>query len=335
MRSAFRPARFLALALALAVASGCLGRGSDLGDPRVVRADSKAAFSAAGWAYDGEALESVDATVDATFNDADNAGSAVVTWMVEGQTWKAEFDLFAEAPNRSFMDGGIEFDLTEHGDSGVADASVPKILALVAAWGEARVSVEDVPLKDPTGAETWSAHVMASDTTVRGTDGKIATGAGGAYDPARPGDARRVEGDRQLLFALRPHPREAPLAPFAENFTGDVVPQGETAFPFAAEIGGAIHVEFTAQGAQGAPAGVGQGSLALVSPSGTEVATGAFQVTPAGPATTSLDWLATESGEWTLVVSGEGAFSFLAAASVVYGSSDSFFTLTWDDFEIS
>lgn len=321
----------VALATALLLA-GCFGPDA-LGDPRVVRAESKAAFSAAGWAYDG-AVDSVDATVDATFNDADNAGSAILAWNAGGVGWRVEFDQFAEAANKSFMDGGIEFDLTEHGDSGVADASIPKILALVAAWGEARVSLDGEPLMDPTGSETWSAHVMASDTTVRGADGKIANAAGGAYDPAKPADARRTEGDRQLLFALKPHPRATPPTPVNETFVGESAPAADASHAFPAEFGGTIRVTFTAGGASGTPVALAQGSITLVSPSGTEVTSDAFQVTPAG-AEAALEWPATEAGDWTLRVTGQGPFSYNAAVSVEYPAGDAFVTLTWDDYEIT
>lgn len=334
-----RLSQVLLALVAASAAAGCFGAQSGLGDPRTVIAEGSARVSEAGWAYDGADLHEVPARFEGSFNDAENSGSAVITVSMPGEpAMRIEFDSFAEAAGKGFMDGGIAFDLVEHGDSGTADASVPRILALVAAWGEARLLIGGEPVLDPaTGAASWSAHVMASDTTVRGADGKIATADGSApYDPAAPADARRVEGDRQLLFSLKPHPRATPPAPF--NASEDVTvsgPADEKSFPVPAEFGARVRVSVSTSGLAGPlPAGAGNLEVRLVSPSGTEVASQSTQVTPASvPGSVELEWNAVEAGEHQVVVTAQGAFSYSVTMSTEYGS-DRFFTFTWDDFSI-
>lgn len=336
-RRSSRIALILAALVAAGGLAGCFGATEGgLGDPRTVTATGKAYFSATGWGYGGGG-QSVDATFEGTFNDADNTGTATIRFKAGEEEVVVTFDKFAEAAGKTFQDGGVEFDILEHGDSGVADASVPKLLALVAAWGEATVTAGGEPEADPmTGAPTWTAHVMASDTTVRGADGKITKADGTTpYDPASPADAKTVEGDRQLLFILKPHARAAEPAPVNETQSASVQsPQYSESYAFQGEVGGMGLVRITLVGASGSPLGGGSATVVVKNPSGVETSSTNAALTPGtGPATAEATFVTDQAGEYVIEVSGNGVFEYELAYTVDYTPMPGV-TLTWDDFTI-
>ncbi len=326
------PAGLVLLLTAASVTAGCLDVLTGSSGSRTVRAAGDAFFSEAGWAYAGDGRH-VNASFEGKFDEAANTGSATIE--VEG--FRVAFDRFFEAPGKTFQSGGVAFDIVEHGDSGVADASVPRILAVVAAWGEANVTSDGTPFPDPvTGAPTWLAHVMASDTTVRGADGKIAAKDGARpYDPASPSDARRIEGDRQLLFSLKARPRTMAVEPFNATDGGEVRGEYNQSFAIPAQAGGRIGLALRGSGPGPFPAGLGELSVILEAPSGAELITLGGQYSPADfPIEEDAAAIALETGDYTVDVTGRGTFTYSIGMSVDY-ATELTLTLTWDDFETS
>lgn len=338
------PARTVVLTVTLVLAAGglagCFGaENSDLGDPRTFVAEGPAKLSMAGWAYDGAGLETVTARIEGTVNDADNSGSVVVSFNVSGQEMRIEFDEFAEADGKAFMDGGVVFDIVEHGDSGVSTPAIPKILALIAAWGEARFVVDGSPVADTnTGGPTYAAHVMVSDDTVRQADGKITKADGTApYDPATPGDAMVIAGDRQILFHLAPHAADGSGVAFEQNESVTVSSQEDVEeFPIPGTFGalGSVTIRIGSP-ADPVPAAAGTLDVRILSPSGAEAGSATFQASPAtvGQEQT-IEWTFAEAGEYVVRAVGSGGFTYDLAMRVDYAAPMSM-TLTWDELEIS
>ncbi|HVM45217.1 MAG TPA: hypothetical protein VM582_04720, partial [Candidatus Thermoplasmatota archaeon] len=191
--------RTFPLVLALALLAGCFG-GEEVPNERQFAASG--GVVTAGWSYDGASVVGRGATLQGSTNDAENTGAIDATFVIDGATWTVRVGSFAQAPGADFQDGGVAHALDEHGDTGVADTSIPRIHALVAAWGSASVMREGKLVTQ----EPWSAHLMVSRDTVRGADGRITKADGTTpYDPNAPGDARRVENDPQAFLVLR-HP---------------------------------------------------------------------------------------------------------------------------------
>ena len=211
----------------------------------VVKAGSGKA--GAGWAYDGATVSGGDATLDGAVVNAENTGAIFANFTFAGGKYAVVFDQFKQAEGKVFQDGGIAFGLTEHGDSGTADAMIPKIHAKVAAYGSASVSRDGVAVKGKAG-ERWAAHLMVYDDAVRGPDGKI-TKADGAtpYDPKTPADAKTYPGQSQAMLKLvSPDGENATRAPVTTNknvtlqgasATGDVdIPVEMGAEPFTITV---------------------------------------------------------------------------------------------------
>lgn len=327
---------FVALACLLLLA-GCFGK--------EVSPDTRA-FSAAsgqaslGWAYDGAGLQAAGAAIDGSVVDSANTGLVNVSFDLAGSRWSVVFDQFAQAADKPFMDGGVEIDLDEHGDTGVADASIPRIHALVAAWGKAVVARDGVPLTP----EPWNAHLMVSADTVRGADGKIAKADGATpYDPTSPSDARRLEGDPQVLFWIK-HPQGETFSRAPENLTASATCQGpqcgssvEIPLPAGAAM---LDLNLTVTGPDSPspiPLGpVGRGRYILQDANGTELASGDVAPGASGPAVVAVGAipLAGVAGPLSLTVTGDGAFTVLATGSASF-SDIPFVVLTWDDVTLA
>lgn len=323
----------LTLVLAALPLAGCFGAEETPLERTVSATGGKAS---AGWAYDGAGIESASAKLDGLVNNPDNTGSVTATFTYAGSEWAILFEQFAAAPDKAFMDGGVAFDLVEHGDSGVADASIPRIHAIVAAWGKATVTRDGAPVAGQSGATEWSAHLMVSDTTVRGADGKILKADGATpYDPASPADARRVEGDPQaILWVKSPDGENAARAPVPVTGSAAFLgPESTQTIEVPAEKGARVALNLTADGG-GNPLAVGQVAFRLVDAAGTEVAAvGQQTVTPAAAYSGVLE-VAEATGPLTLEITGQGVFTASVEGAVSYADVP-FLVLTWDDVTVS
>lgn len=328
-----RRAFVLALVLSTLPLAGCLG-GDEVPDERRVTAAGGAATL--GWAYDGVGVVGRDATLEGVLRNGDNAGVVNVTFTAEGDVYIVRFDAFAQAEGKDFMDGGVAFGLDEHGDTGVADASIPRIHATIAAWGKAIVLRNG----EPEGGEPWSAHLMVSRDSVRGEDGRITKSDGATpYDPATPADARRIEGDPQVLFWVK-HPRGETFARPPAGVFANVscaAPQCAQSADLAFEPGvGVLAMNVTVVGPE-APAPIplgalGQGRFVVVDANGTDLAAGDFTLSPGGaPGVTPVEVpLAGLALPLALQVTGDGAFTVRAEGAVTYVDRP-FLVVTWDD----
>jgi hypothetical protein len=326
---------FVALACLLLVA-GCLGKDSAPDTRTVMASEGKASM---GWSYDGAGLQAATASLDGLFVDSANTGNVNISFELADSRWSVVFDKFAQAADKPFMDGGIEFDLDEHGDTGVADKSIPKIHALVAAWGQASVSRDGVPVT----LDAWSAHIMVSEDTVRGVDGKITKTDGATpYDPATPADARRIEGDPQVLFWIK-HPQGETFSRAPESITASVSCQGpqcgssvEIAIPKGASMLD-LNVTFSGPASPvSVPVGpVGQGRLTILDANGTELAGIDIATSPAGNGSTAIGSIALEGAPLplTMTLAGDGAFTATATGMARFQNIP-FIVLTWDDITV-
>lgn len=322
------------LVIAAAPLAGCFGAEEVVNERTVTASGGRVS---PGWAYDGAGVEPAAASLTATFLNAENTGAATVAFDYAGSKWTVTFDTFAQAADKAFMDGGIAFDLAEHGDTGVADASIPRVLALVAAWGTATVTRDGVPVTGAAG-ERWAAHVMVSDTTVRNAEGKILKSDGATpYDPSAPGDATRVEGDTQVLLKLvHPDGETAARAPAPVAASLDFAgPEEMQTVEVPIETGAAtLNVTFTAAPSQ---VGVGVGNFAarIVDAAGTEFGTASGSIQgPTGSVVLVGAPLGGAQGPLTIEVTGQGAFSLAIAGQVEYDDHP-LLVLTWDDATVA
>lgn len=321
--------RALLLAALVVVSAGCFGDEALPAERQVSASGGKAS---AGWDYAGTATTPAAASLSGTLHDPEDRGNVSASFDYAGARWTVLFDQFGGA--QPFMDGGIEFGITEHGDSGVADTSIPKIRARVAAWGTAIVARDGVPVAGAAG-DRWSAHLMASEDTVRGSDGRILNAAGTApYDPANAGDARVTMDDPQAFLKLvHPDGETAARAPLnaseALSFAG---PESTQAVEIPSEKGAVLlQVNVTIAGPQSAPFGVGRATLTLKDAGGNATKTSEVTVAPNQPTTASFELAGAEiAGPFTLEVKGLGAFTATVAYNVVFDDHP-FIVLTWDD----
>lgn len=322
----------LVLALLAMPLAGCFGAEDVPAERSVVASGGKASR---GWAYDGAGLESVGASLDGKLNDPDNAGVVNVTFDFAGSTWVATFDTFAAT--KDVQDGGIEFEIDEHGDTGVGDTAIPKIHAIAAAWGSAKV-MRDGALATP---EPWTAHLMVSADTVRGADGKIAKADGATpYDPSAPTDARRVEGDMQAIMFLK-HPQGETYSRAPANVTAALscaAPQCMQTAELAFEEGAdslELNVTVSAPSTLPAPAGpLGQGRVAIVDANGTELASLTIAPNPQAGTPTPLP-VPLDGAVFPLSVqvTGDGVFDVNVAGTATY-TDVPFIVLTWDEVTV-
>ncbi len=289
-----------------------------------------------GWAYDGAGIAVASATLSGTLKNSENTGSVLVAFNYAGSAWTIDFSNFAEGAGKEFMDGGVAFDLTEHGDSGVADTSIPKILARIAAWGTAKVTRDGQLLSGAMGSDAWSAHLMVSDTTVRDINGKISKEGGAPYDPAAPADAVRVEGDPQaFLWIKSPDGEAAKRAPVPVNgavsFAG---PESTQSIDVPAEKGANVFLNVTGSPQAGpAPLGVGTVVFELVDAEGNVLQSSQGTVTPNTPAAGTLV-AENAPGPLTVRIKGAGAFTASVEGTIAFDDHP-FLVLTWDDVTLA
>ena len=321
--------------LALASFAGCVG---DDEAPAQYRVQAENGVASRGWAYDGAGLAPAQASLAGEVRDAENTGALTATFTLDGARYEVVFDQFAQAEGREFMDGGVAFALDEHGDTGVADASIPRIHATLAAWGKAKVSRDG----ELVTSEPWNAHVMISRDTVRGTDGRIAKADGATpYDPNAPADARRIENDPQAILWIK-HPQGETFQRPPANLTASLAcqaPQCATAQELAIEEGAAtLTLNVTLAGPDPTlPVGaVGQGRVALIDANGTELAGFDVAPGPGGPSVTAIDAVPLDDAvlPLSLTLTGSGVFSVTAEGSATY-TDVPFIVLTWDEVTLT
>lgn len=332
MRSSSRLVAGLLVLCALASA-GCFGD-DPLPASRMVSATGGRVSE--GWAYDGVGVATGGASLEGTLDNPGNAGSVKVSFDLHGSKYVATFDQFKES--KPFMDGGVAFALDEHGGTGVGDASIPRIHALVAAWGTAKVTKDGKPLAGKAG-EAWTAHLMVSRDTVRGADGKITKADGTTpYDPATPDDARRVENDPQALFFVK-HPdgetaERAPVTGSAAVAISGPQQTGTAEVPVEAGAEAAtVNVTIT-PGATPVP--LGQVAVRILDANGTELASEpATNVLPNQPVVKTFELGADKlAGPLTVEVSGSGAYSATVDWTVAFDDHP-FLVVTWDEVTLA
>lgn len=325
----------LVLALALPLA-GCFG---DDGAPATRTVTATGGKVSAGWAYGGEGLAPGGATLDGFLSNPDNAGSVNVTFEHDGAAYVVAFDRFAQASGKDFMDGGVAFGLDEHGDTGVADTSIPKIHATIAAWGQASVTRNGAPLVGKAG-DLWSAHLMVSRDTVRGADGRILKADGATpYDPNTPADALRVENDPQAIFWIKSPDGETAARPVVQ-VSGNLTcagPQCVQTLSIPTEAGAeSLTLNLTFASAQDPlPAAAGEATVTLRDAGGNATQTTSATLTPGQQATMGFQVSGADiSGPFTLELTGAGAFTARVSGEIVYADKP-FLVVTWDEVTVA
>lgn len=326
--------RLLAPLVALTLLAGCFGAEVVPTERSATAMDGKAS---PGWAYDGAGVTGAGATLSATLDNAANTGVVHVEFDYHGARYVVHFAEFKQAEGKAFMDGGVAFDLVEHGDSGTADASIPKITARIAAWGVATVTRDGEALVGAAGP-LWSAHLMVSDDTVRSADGKITKADGAApYAPDAAGDAKVVAGDAQALFWIKhPDGETAARAPVVGSGTISCSAGECGTLDVPTENGTeslVVRANFT--GPAGSPLAFAQARVSLLDAEGNEVVGQDVVSTPAEPAQVVFELGGEEiPGPLTLRVAGPGAYAVEASYEIAYDDHP-FIVLTWDDVVVA
>jgi len=330
------PVLLAALCLLALPLTGCLG-GDKAPDTHTVKAT--AGRVSPGFAYDGAGLEGGDATLDGQATNSENKGAFFANFTYKGSKYAVVFDQFQGASDKPFQDGGVAFNLDEHGASGHGDAMLPKLHAQVAAWGTASVTRDGSPVTGKAGPG-WSAHLMVFDDAVRGPDGKITKADGSApFDPSKPEDAKTYPGQKQAILKLvSPDGETAKRSPV--KVAQDVSMQGpQAAGSVAIPIEkGALPFKITVNGtpASPAPAGVGQITVSIKADT-KEFATDQGQVLPNQPYSHVFEVKAENLGNATKIVvdlSGAGAYTAQVSALVEY-ADEPLLVVTWDNPTLS
>ena len=339
------PVLLIALAFVGLPLAGCFGND---GPPPSYTVKATGGKASAGWAYDGANVTTAEATLDGTVVNAENAGALYANFSYHGGKYAVVFDQFKEAQGKTFQDGGVAFGLTEHGDSGTADAAIPKIHAKVAAYGFATVTRDGTPVTGKAG-NLWSAHLMVYDDAVRGADGKITKADGTTpYDPSTPADAKTYPGQAQAMLKLvSPDGETAQRAPV--HVDKNVTIQGPNAAAPDVDIPveqGAEGFKISVNSTTAAPAGappqtppIGAAQITITIKIGNKtIADGPATVTPAAPYTKTFDVKAEDlaglTGPVKVSVSGSGVANVQITADVAYDDHP-FIVLTWDNPTLS
>lgn len=319
----------LATVLVLVATAGCFG-GDEV--PPVKTISASGGVASDGYAYDGQGLEQASAQLSGFVHDPDDRGSLNVSFEFAGSTWEVTNDAFSG--QEDFKDGGVEFDLVEHGDSGVSTPIIPTVDGEVVTYGTATVLRDGQPAADPQGnTGPWSAHLMLSRDTIRGPDGMITKADGETpYDPGSPADARIIQDDPQALLQLTaPSGPDSARAPQTTNETLTVQgPDASDALTVDAAPGASATVNVTASGGSG-PLGVGNVRITLTDGNQTlDSAEGS--VGPNQDFTASFELADLEVDSFDVVARGNGTFEVAVEAVVDYNDHP-FIIITWDDYQ--
>ncbi|MBI4392607.1 MAG: hypothetical protein HY556_02260 [Euryarchaeota archaeon] len=196
--------------LGLLLVAGCVGLGGD-----TLTASATGGFATSGtYDYEAKNVHSIDGRIAVSLSNTANSGLVEVNVTDSGANFLVIFDRFTES--RPFHDGGVAFNIHEHGASGVGDTLVPEILVRAAAWGDARVYRNGLPFRDPhSNKTTWKAHVMAATERIHVDEThKVYNAArAGPYDPASPADGL-VEPGNEIHFVWYSNDAAPPAAKF-------------------------------------------------------------------------------------------------------------------------
>lgn len=319
----------LAAILALVATAGCFG-GDEV--PPVKTVSASGGLASDGYAYDGQGLEEASAELSGFVHDPDDRGSLNASFEFAGSTWEITYQSFSG--QEDFKDGGVEFGLVEHGDSGTSTPIIPTIDGEIVTYGTATVLRDGQPATDPQGnSGPWSAHLMLSHDTIRGPDGLITKADGSTpYDPSSPGDARIIEDDPQALLQLTaPSGPDSARAPATTNETLTVQGPGSSASTtIGAAQGATAVINVTASGGS-SPLGVGNVQIQITDGNQTlDRAEGMVQ--PNQDFTASFELADLNTSSLGIVASGNGTFEVEIGATVTYDDHP-FIILTWDDYQ--
>lgn len=319
----------LATVLVLVATAGCFG-GDEV--PPVKTVSASGGVASDGYAYDGQGLESANAQLEGFVDDPEDTGILNLSFEFAGSTWEVTYDTFQG--QEAFKDGGVEFNLVEHGDSGTSTPIIPTIDGEVVTYGTATVLRDGQPATDPQGnTGPWDAHLMLSRDTIRGPDGLITKADGSTpYDPDSPSDARIIEDDPQALFQLTaPSGPDSAREPQTINETLTVQgPDSTDSVTIEAAEGASATVNATASAGSGPLAAgnvkisISDGNQTLDSAEGT--------VGPNQDFTASFELEDLNVSSFDVVARGNGTFEVAVSATVVYDDHP-FIILTWDDYE--
>lgn len=335
------PVALAALVLVAVPLAGCFNK--DTTPPAYTLAAASGKVSQ-GWDYAGTETSGGDATLAGHVSNADNTGAIFANFSFHGGKYEVIFDQFKEAEGKTFQDGGVAFGLTEHGDSGTADAAIPKIHAKVAAYGLATLMRDGKPVVGKAG-NLWAAHLMVYDDAIRGPDGKITKADGAApYDPSSPADAKTYPGTSQAMLKLvSPDGETATRAPVHVDKNVSLQgPQATGSVDIPLEPGAegfSITVNSTTLAAQ-APGGappLGVGTIAVTITVGGKTYTDQGNIAPNTPYSHKFDIKAEDLGNATAAkvdISGSGAYNVQVIADIPYDDHP-FIVVTWDNPTLS
>lgn len=319
--------------VALSLLAGCLDETPITG----YAAEGSDGWFTLGYAYDGRGVIGFDGNITITADESANTGLATVQGRLNGEEWTIEFDRYFEAAGKTFQDGGIAHDLREHGATGVADSSIPEVRVNVAAWGEARITVNDQTLLDPvTGQDRWLAHYMVILTGVRDDASHTIWNQEktAPYDPAAPTDGF-ASTDREIHLVLRSHANPAanatPIALDVQQVNDPQYREDRELFNNS-YAGSRANVTFSAQAP---PIGRSQFRFEVYDPDGDLVST-PYSTTGGPRAETSepFEFEMAKIGEYRLVVTGVGLNGQWSVAGAVTPPPSVVMNFWWETVQI-
>lgn len=310
--------------------AGCFG-GDEV--PTSYNVSASGGVVSDGWAYNGTGLVQAGASIEGPVDVAADNGSLTVTFEAWNSTWEATHASFSG--QESYKAGGIAQNLVAHGDTGTASTAIPRVNLRLATWGSAELLRDGEPYTIANGSTgPWTAHLMLSEDTVRGPDGRITkANATGPYDPSTPTNARVIEDDRQaILEFIAPSGEDSARAPASVNesftFGPGMSPQASVDVPTDRYSSAVVNV--STSGTQGIQAGDIQ--VRVLDANGTAIAEDSAQITPNQPYDQSFQ-LPSPGGPTTVQIAGNGTYEATVTAQVTY-SDHPFIVITWDEFTL-
>ena len=298
------------LAFVFALAAGCLSE-TKATDYHAAGTDG---WFEVGYGYEGgKAVRFDESGIAIHANDEKNTGSVHAGGMLSGKHWFVDFDLFEEAAGKPFQDGGVAANLDEHGDSGVGDASIPRVHLDMAGWGEAAVTVDGKPQADPiTGEDLWLAHYMVITTGVRDNDthGIWNKNKTGPYDPSNAEDGYAEPNDLEIHLVLKSHSTTTPNATSVsvptQTFTSpSVMTRSHNIYEnkhYGTQANLSVHLT------SDAPVAVRETDFKILDPSGVDIWSTSASASGGGMSNTVVPTFSMDKlGMYTLQVTAQGA----------------------------